>query len=107
MAGKIDPKTLEQEWVHSHEEDSPGQMVFRPKSYSFPPSRGRKSFRLSSDGSLGTSGIGPDDRSIKGQGRWRIDASDKLTLQPATGGAAKSVMQILHVDPDKLVVKSE
>jgi len=37
-------------WVHSHEEDSDEEMVFRPAAYEFPPSRGRRSFELKPDG---------------------------------------------------------
>ena len=29
------------QWIHSHEEDAKGVMVYRPANYSFPPSRGR------------------------------------------------------------------
>ena len=52
-----------------------------------------------------TRGIGPDDRSVKGQGRWQIDDSGKLVLEPT--GAPKVVMQVLRVGPDKLVVKND
>src|SRR5437667_6338660 len=31
-------------WMHSHEEDMQGVMAFRPKDFSFPPSRGRRGF---------------------------------------------------------------
>jgi hypothetical protein len=46
-------------WVHSHEEDSDEEMVFRPAAYEFPPSRGRRSFELKPDGILAEGGIGP------------------------------------------------
>ena len=105
MANEIDRKALAQKWVHSHEEDTDDEMVFRPASYAFPPARGRKSFELDAGGRLVTSGIGPDDRPAPGQGQWLLEGSDKLALEPAGPGARKTVMQILHVAPDKLVVK--
>src|SRR5215207_5807083 len=105
MANEIDRKALTQEWVHSHEEDTDDEMVFRPASYAFPPARGRKSFELDAGGRLVTSGIGPDDRPVPGQGQWQLEGSDKLALEPAGPGARKTVMQILQVAPDKLVVK--
>ena len=105
MANEIDRKALTQKWVHSHEEDTDDEMVFRPASYAFPPARGRKSFELDAGGRLVTSGIGPDDRPVPGQGQWQLEGSDKLALEPAGPGARKTVMQILQVAPDKLVVK--
>ena len=104
---EIDRRALAQKWVHSHEEDTANEMVFRPASYAFPRSRGRKSFQLAPGGKLVTSDIGPDDRSVRGQGRWQLEASDKLALERAGPGARKSVMQILEVEPDKLVIKKE
>jgi len=105
MTNQIDRKALAQKWVHSHEEDTDDEMVFRPAAYAFPRSRGRDSFELDAGGQLVTTGIGPDDRSLRGQGKWQLKGSDKLTLEPAGPGARKTVMQILHVAPDKLVVK--
>jgi hypothetical protein len=105
MANEIDRKALAQKWVHSHEEDTDDEMVFRPASYAFPPARGRKSFELDAGGRLVTSGIGPDDRPVRGQGEWQLEGSDKLALEPAGPGTRKTVLQILRVGPDKLVVK--
>jgi len=105
MANKIDLHSLPQEWVHSHEEDTPDEMVFRPASYAMPPSRGRKSFHLAPDGQLRSSGPGPDDRTVSSQGSWSLDKSDILTLRPSAGGTTE--MKILSVSPSKLVVKRE
>lgn len=105
MADKIDRGALEQKWVHSHEEDTSDEMVFRPASYRFPPSRGRKAFQLSIDGKLVNFGIGADDRTVQSEGRWQLDDRNRLTLQAAAPGTGPSVMQLLQVEPDKLVVK--
>ena len=56
----MDP--LLQHWIHSHEEDTDTEMVFRPASFNFPPARGRKGFELSPDGTLIDYRIGPTDR---------------------------------------------
>jgi hypothetical protein len=105
MTDRIDLHSLAQTWVHSHEEDTPGQMVSRPASRPMPPSRGRKSFHLEANGSLRSSGPGPDDRTIASQGTWSLEKSNVLTLVPAVGAPTK--MTIMSVDPDKLVVKRE
>jgi len=104
---RINLDMLAQHWVHSHEEDTEEEMVFRPASYPFPPSRGRKSLQLEPGGRLATSGPGPDDRSVKTQGRWRLESSNRLVLYPAGSDAPKSTLQILSGAPDKLVVKKD
>ena len=105
MADKIDVHSLARTWVHSHEEDTPGEMVFRPGSYPMPPSRGRRSLQLAPDGQLRSSGPGPDDRTISSPGTWSLEKSDVLTLKPAAGGTTE--MKILSVNPSKLVVKKD
>jgi hypothetical protein len=105
MTYKIDLHSLAKTWVHSHEEDTPDKMVFRPVSYAMPPSRGRKSFQLAPDGQLQSFGPGPDDRTSSSPGTWSLDKSNVLTLRRATGGTIE--MKILSVDPSKLEIKKE
>jgi hypothetical protein len=62
MPDPIDPNLLHRRWLHSREEDTGDEMVFRPESYDFPPARGRTGFELSPDGSVLDLGVGPTDR---------------------------------------------
>ena len=103
----IDRKILEQVWVHSHEEDTPAEMVFRPAQYRFPPSRGRQSFELRADGTMVQGRPGPSDRRAKGQGTWTVEAAgdqEELTLRGPAQQAARK-LQIKSVEPDRLVVR--
>ena len=45
-------KVLTNRWIHSHEEDTPAEMVFRNASFDFPRSRGRSGFELRPDRSM-------------------------------------------------------
>ena len=100
---EIDRSTLQRRWVHSHEEDTEGEMVFRPASYSFPPSRGRSGLDLRSDGSYGESGPGPADKPEEtGGGTWDLDG-DVLRLRTAAGGT--QTLKVVSAEPDRLVVK--
>ncbi len=40
----VDRSRLCQRWIHSHEEDTDTEMVYRPADFAFPPSRGRTGF---------------------------------------------------------------
>jgi hypothetical protein len=88
MSNEIDRGALAQKWVHSHEEDTHDEIVFRPSSYRLPPSRGRRSFQLSADGSLVEQGISLDDRPTHISGSWSLnDANVRWT--PKIGQLAK------------------
>jgi len=103
---KIEKGVLEQHWVHSHEEDNDKEMVFRPASYNFPPSRGRSSFDLKPDGSLIEGGPGPTDRSEQKAGSWHLDAKDNLVLSSGSGRDESSrVLKVHSASRNRLVVK--
>jgi hypothetical protein len=48
--------------MHAHEEDKESELVYRPASYSLPPSRGRSALDLLADGTYVESSPGPTDR---------------------------------------------
>ena len=106
MSNKVEKAMLAQRWVHSHEEDSDTEMVFRPVSYKFPPSRGRTSLDLRPDGSLTESGPGPSDRSEHTEGTWWLDADNNLVLDQGPRHHQRSrVLRLVSADGDRLVVK--
>jgi hypothetical protein len=69
--------------VHSHEEDTDDEMVFRSAAsgYEFPRSRGRQALELHEDGSYAGSVPGPADKpEAAGEGGWAIEEGNKLVL---------------------------
>ena len=96
-------KMQRRRWVHSHEEDTEEEMVFRPAAYEFPPSRGRRSFELKPDGTLAEGRIGPTDRPVEAQGTWEL-RDDRLVLRRDPSESPR-VMRIASVDDDRLVVE--
>lgn len=103
--GAINKKALYQHWVHSHEEDTEAGQVYRPATYTFPPSRGRMSFELHPDGSLNETVIGPDDRLETIRGTWRLDDKNRLHVFHKSNPDATRIIEILSADRDRLVVK--
>jgi hypothetical protein len=102
----ISAKQLEGDWVHSHEEDSTGEIVFRPKTFNFPPSRGRYGFSLHPSGDLTERPIGATDRSGQQTGRWHLEPDGRLLLDiDADTGKATRVYRVISTSPDKLVLK--
>jgi hypothetical protein len=96
-------RILQRRWVHSHEEDTNEQMVFRSAAFDFPPSRGRRSFELKPDGSLGEGRIGPTDRPLESQGTWKLE-DDRLILR-ADPSQTPRIMRIASVSEDRLVIE--
>jgi hypothetical protein len=97
-------RILRRRWVHSHEEDTEEERVFRPAAFEFPPSRGRRSFELKPDGGLVEGRIGPTDRPLETQGTWELEDDDRLVLRLDPSETPR-VMQIASVEEDRLVIK--
>src|SRR6476659_5830028 len=90
-------------WVHSHEEDGDGVVVFRPAGYPLPPARGRDSFTLQADGTAAVGTPGPDDRGASDTGRWVISGSALTVHLPHRNSA----YDVLSVEPAKLSLRPE
>jgi hypothetical protein len=105
MAEAIKSDVLHGYWVHSHEEDTPTEMVFRPARYPFPPSRGRQGFELRPDGSYVETGPGPADKPQSAVGRWTLEDHNRLALYSAQGRGGGRVLEVTSVAPDRLVIR--
>jgi hypothetical protein len=83
----VERERLEGRWVHSHEEDTDDEMVFRSASsgYEFPRSRGREALELHPDGSYAGTAPGPVDKpEATAGGEWTIEDGNKLVLGDRT-----------------------
>jgi hypothetical protein len=89
-------------WVHSHEEDTEAEMVFRPPTHAFPPSRGRASLQLDPDGGYVERAPGPVDAPEESHGRWSVEG-DHLLLDEAAGKVP--VWEMANVGDDRLTLK--
>ena len=95
----IDPEQLQGRWVHSHEEDTEDEIVYRAESsgYDFPRSRGREALELHPDGSYSGVVPGPTDKpEATGGGTWAVEG-DRLVLPDRTlevTGAEEGVLRV-------------
>ena len=105
MNEKVDSSTLHQMWVHSHEEDTDTEMVFRPAGYNFPPSRGRATFNLKADGSFDETGMGPDDRRQGATGTWKLVDKDTLAFYAPSQSTPSRTLRIESISKDRLIVR--
>jgi hypothetical protein len=94
---------LQGHWVHSHEEDTNGEMVFRPATQPLPPSRGRTSFDLRPGGTYVESSPGPVDVPEETRGSWSLEG-ERLVLR-ADDDRSGHAWEIAAADDDRLVVR--
>jgi hypothetical protein len=96
-------ETLQRRWVHSHEEDTEDEMVFRPATHAFPSSRGRTSFELRPDGCYVERSPGPVDVPEESRGRWSLEG-DRLLLN-VEGDRPGRAWEITAAEDDRLAVR--
>ncbi len=97
---------LQGRWMHSHEEDTQTEMVFRPASYRFPLSRGRAGFELKPDHTCTEIDIAPADGRLECAGTWHIDESgDIVRVRLDSGKGTSRVLEIVSLKEGRLVVK--
>lgn len=102
---ELQTELLHQRWIHSHEEDTGNEMVFRPASFNFPRSRGRSGFELRPDKSLVEVGIGPADVPTEKAGKWEIGSDGTLKFYKTGAGRPDQTLKISSIDSGKLVVE--
>ena len=91
-------------WVHSHEEDTAQEMIFRPESYPLPLARGRTTLELSADGTYTEGAPGPVDLPEETKGSWSLDG-DRLVLR-AEGNQPDRSWTVVEATPDRLAVRA-
>ena len=104
MAKGATPEMFQKRWLHSHEDDSDMEMVFRPASFKFPPSRGRAGFDLKPNHSFIEIGIAPADGPLESAGTWNLEDNELRFFKPSSSTPART-LQIVSVDNDRLRVK--
>ncbi len=90
-------------WIHSHEEDTSTETIFRPAGFPFPPSRGRKAIELRADGTYSLGTPDPVDRALQHSGTWQLNPSDSIVFQ-APDGDTPQPWDIRGIDQERLVV---
>lgn len=98
---------LHNHWIHYYEEDTDKEIVFRPSTFSFPPSRGRSQFELRSDNSYVEFGIGPADKHQEHQGKWELDDAGCLKFYDEQRLQVVRTIHIMSVDSNRLVVQKK
>jgi hypothetical protein len=102
---EIPRELLVRRWVHSHEEDTDTEMVFRPDDFEFPPSRGRLALELKEDGTALERGIGPTDVPQEEERAWTVDPNGTIVLEEKGTGRVLRRLTVESAETDRLTVR--
>jgi hypothetical protein len=100
----VDGSGLVGRWVHSHEEDTDGEVVYRPSTFAFPRSRGRAALELRADGTYSETAIGADDRAAPADGTWEVHGT-LIRLTPSAPDASVRTLDVLTTGADRLTFR--
>lgn len=96
---------IRRNWIHSHEEDTQSVRVYRPATYAFPPSRGRRGFEFQEDGKLIYHGIAAADGSEQMPGRWAMEAPNRIMIEVDSERISPFALEIVSCDEHELKVR--
>ena len=91
-------------WRHSHEEDTPAHMVYRPENYAFPPARGRTGFVFQANNTCISLGISPRDGTARETCRWELVPGSPPQLNIIWPNGRRETRRVISVDPQRLVL---
>jgi hypothetical protein len=97
-------KRLVGTWRHSHEDDTDTEMVFRPDTFEFPPSRGRVGYSFRADGTCTYIGIAARDGAAREACTWTLRRGTQPAVVVTLPGGREEVLPIVSVSRERLVV---
>ena len=104
MSPGIDERLLLGTWIHAHEEDTPGQAVFRGPTFPCRRARGRKGYQFLPGGKVIRMQSGAVDRAVSAEGTSASEPTGRVIVK--LPGQPDKQLDVISVDADRLVVKT-
>lgn len=101
------PQAIFRHWIHSREEDTGGNEVFRPEGFAFPPSFGRDGFEMLLNGQFIQEDVGPADGIVRTIGWWMALDSRRVRVWFDPGVREGYTFEIVNVDNAVLQIRRE
>ena len=100
----LNPDLLFQQWIHSREEDSNTEEVYRPADFPLPPSRGRSGFQFNADGTFKRLGLGSTDVSLVTEGTWQFSDAHSDQIQVKIDGQS-NLLKVVDLAQNRLTIQ--
>jgi hypothetical protein len=97
----LNVENLSGQWIHSFEEDTAAEIVYRPASFNFKRSRGRTDFVLNPNGKIINNSPGKTDLPEATAGDWHIEG-EHLILDYGQG--SEESHRIKELTSEKLIL---
>jgi hypothetical protein len=101
------PKAIYKFWVHSYEEDDKGTLVYRPRDFKFPPSRGRSGFEIKQNREFILYGLDPSDRPSRVLGHFEVERPSRLKVNFQSQKIEPRILEIVECDDHMLRIKKQ
>ena len=92
-------------WLHSHDEDTPDVLVYRPAENPFPREEGRDGFEIQAGGEFYYLAVGRGDGTEVSNGRWTIEAPDRVRIDVDNKRVKPFWLEVISCDAETLKVK--
>ncbi|GGE95684.1 hypothetical protein [Hymenobacter cavernae] len=96
---------LERTWLHAQEEDQGDVWVYRPNTYSFPPSRGRTGFSFDHNGLFTQYDIAPTDGLEGRKGSWKPESGRIIRISLDDKRDPDYTLEIVSLEKEVLKVR--
>jgi hypothetical protein len=96
------PAALFKHWIHSFEESTDNEDVYRPVGFDFPPAFARRGLEIKENGEFVLHAIGPADGTVEVPGYWTAVRPSELSV--CLEGRPPLTLTIVSVDDDVLRV---
>jgi hypothetical protein len=101
------PKEIFKFWVHSYEEDDKDTIVYRPRDFEFPPSRGRSGFEIKQNREFILHGLDPSDRPSKVTGYFEVERPNRIKVKFQDQKTEPHILDIATCDDNVLRIKKQ
>ncbi|MBT2206488.1 hypothetical protein [Actinomadura sp. NEAU-AAG7] len=99
------PRDVTGAWLHSFEEDTETEAVYRPSGHAFRPARRpRRGLEFRPDGTFVERRAGPDDRRVGVEGHWERRGADRVAVSFPAGGRPPFEITVLSRTADRLTI---
>lgn len=96
---------LQRTWLHAQEEDQGDVWVYRPNTYSFPPSRGRTGFSFDPNGLFTRYDIAPTDGLEGHEGTWKPENDHTILISLEDKSEPDYKLEIVALEKEVLKVR--
>ncbi len=97
---------LQRRWLHSHEEDTGNNRIYRPSHNPLPRTRAPRHVLEFADGERVISRVGgPADSRVAREGRWHVEQPEPLILRVTWDDLSEASLEVIECSDTVLQIR--